>query len=98
MLDVAIPIVLVNKVTELVAIQKLYQLSEGDGTCRYPKTLSIERRRILICSYAAICFDCKDTNSNRRTLKIACKRLNFNYFKDQLVHFNGTVVLMFIYI
>jgi hypothetical protein len=28
MLDVAIPIVLVNKVTELVAIQKLYQLSE----------------------------------------------------------------------
>ena len=28
LLDVAIPIVLVNKVTELVAIQKLYQLSE----------------------------------------------------------------------
>ena len=32
------------------------------------------------------------TNSNRRTLKSACKRLNFNYFKDRLVHFNGTVV------
>ena len=29
---------------------------------------------------------------NRRTLKIACKRLNFNYFKERLVHFNGTVV------
>ena len=28
MLDVAVPIVLVNKVMELVAIQKLYQLSE----------------------------------------------------------------------
>jgi hypothetical protein len=28
MLDIVIPIVLVNKVTELVAIQKLYQLSE----------------------------------------------------------------------
>ena len=54
--------------------------------------LSIERRRILICSYAARCFDCKDTNSNRRTLEIACKRLSFNYFKDRLVHFNGTVV------
>ena len=38
-------------------------------------------------------FDCKDTNSNRRTLKSACKRLNFNYFKDRLVHFNGTVVI-----
>jgi hypothetical protein len=44
-------------------------------------------------SYAAICFDCKDTNSNRRTLNNACKRLNFNYFKDRLAHFNGTVVL-----
>jgi hypothetical protein len=66
---------------------------QGDGTYRYPKTLSIERRRILICSYAAICFDCKDTDSNRRALKIACKRLNFNHFKERLVHFNGTVVI-----
>ena len=39
-----------------------------------------------------MCFDCKDTNSNRRTLKSARKRLNFNYFKERLVHFNGTVV------
>jgi len=40
-----------------------------------------------------MCFDCKDTNSNRRTLKSARKRLNFNYFKERLVHFNGTVVI-----
>ena len=42
-----------------------------------------------------MCFDCKDTNSNRRTLKSARKRLNFNYFKERLAHFNGTVVIKY---
>ena len=27
------------------------------------------------------------------SLKTACKRLYFNNFKEQLVHFNGTVVM-----
>jgi hypothetical protein len=32
------------------------------------------------------------TISSSLTLKIARKRLKFNYFKDRLAHFNGTVV------
>ncbi|MBQ9286608.1 MAG: hypothetical protein IJ209_10075, partial [Bacteroidaceae bacterium] len=35
---------------------------------------------------------CKITNSNRRALKTARKRLYFRDFKERLVHFNGTVV------
>ncbi|MBQ6079610.1 MAG: hypothetical protein IJK93_04950, partial [Muribaculaceae bacterium] len=38
-------------------------------------------------------FDRKNTNSNRRTFKKGCSRLNFNYFKERFVHFNGTVML-----
>ena len=46
----------------------------------------------LICSNAICCFDRKDKNSNRRTLRNTCKRQYFNYFKDRLIHFDGTVV------
>ena len=35
---------------------------------------------------------CKITNSNRRTWKITSNRLCFNYFKDRLARFYGTVV------
>jgi len=41
---------------------------------------------------AAFQFDCKSTNSNPCTLKTTRKRLYFSDFKEQLVHFNGTVV------
>ncbi|MBR0273739.1 MAG: hypothetical protein IJQ59_06590, partial [Bacteroidaceae bacterium] len=36
---------------------------------------------------------CKNTNSNRRALKTARKRLYFSDFKERLIHFNGTVVM-----
>ena len=36
---------------------------------------------------------CKITNSNRRTWKITSNRLCFNYFKDRLARFYGTVVI-----
>ncbi len=43
-------------------------------------------------TYAAKWFDYNDTDSNRRALKSAYKRLIINYFKVQLIHFNGTIV------
>ena len=51
-----------------------------------------EQKRICFDSYAICCFDHKDTKSNPLTRKTAYKRLNINYFKERLVHFNGTVV------
>ena len=39
-------------------------------------------------------FGCKVTNSSPLTLETAHKRLIFNDFKERLVHFNGTVVLV----
>ena len=36
---------------------------------------------------------CKITKTSSLTRKTACKRLYFNYFKERLVHFNGTVVI-----
>ena len=42
-----------------------------DGTGHSPETQPIERRRILICSYAVIHFDCKGTKSNPCTRKIS---------------------------
>ena len=40
--------------------------------------------------------DCKITNSNRRNLNLKPKRLYFNYFKDRFIHFNRTVVIIYI--
>jgi hypothetical protein len=55
-----------------------------------------EQKRICFDSYAICCFDRKDTKSNPLTRKTAHKRLNINYFKERLVHFNGTVVSLII--
>ena len=77
MLDITVPVILVNKATELVIIQKLYQLGE----------------HIFVFVHLAVnLFGCKITNSNRRALKATRKRLYFSDFKERLVHFNGTVV------
>lgn len=38
----------------------------------------------------------KDTKSNPLTRKTAHKRLNINHFKERLVYFNGTVVIIYI--
>lgn len=77
MLDITVPIILVNKATELVIVQKLYQLGEYI---------------FVFIHFAVNLFDCKITNSNRRALKTTRKRLYFSDFKERLVHFNGTVV------
>ena len=61
-------------------------------TCCCRGILSIGRKRICLCSSCSVIDNCKSTNSNRRTLEISCKRLYFNQIKEQLVHFNGTVV------
>ena len=53
-----------------------------------------EQKRICFDSYAIFCFDRKDTKSNPLTRKTAHKRLNINHFKERLVHFNGTVVIL----
>ena len=37
-------------------------------------------------------FGCKVTKSSPFHFKKPANRLNFNYFKERLVHFNGTVV------
>ena len=77
MLDITVPVILVNKATELVIIQKLYQLGE----------------HIFVFVHLAVnLFGCKITNSNRRALKATRKRLYFSDFKERLVHFNGTVM------
>ena len=39
----------------------------------------------------------KVTKSSPLTLQTARKRLYFSDFKEQLVHFNGTVVIYYIY-
>ena len=44
------------------------------------------------CSYHQIYLDGKSTKSNPFHFKNARKRLYFNYFKERLFHFNGTVV------
>ena len=78
MLDITVPVILVNKATELVVVKILYQL------CEY----------IFVFVHLAILLKgCKITNSNRRALKTARNRLYFSDFKERLVHFNGTVVL-----
>ena len=41
-----------------------------DGTGHRPDNQPIERRRIWVCSYAAIHFDCKYTKSNLSTRKL----------------------------
>ena len=58
LLDVTVPIVLVNKTAELVIVQKLYQLSEY----------------IFFFVHLVVNLsDCKITNSNRRALKTGRK-------------------------
>lgn len=61
-------------------------------TCYCREILSIGRKRICLCSLRSTIDNCKITNSNRRALGNSCKRLYFNYFKERLVHFYGTVV------
>ena len=77
MLDILVSIVLVNKTTELVIVQELYQL------CEYI---------FVFVHLLSLLKGCKITNSNRRALKTARKRLYFSDFKERLAHFNGTVV------
>lgn len=62
--------------TELILVQKLHELSEN----------------VFGLVHCSQIFDRKNTISNRRTLKKDCSRLNFNYFKERFVHFNGTVM------
>ena len=81
MLDITVPIILVNKAVELVIIQKLYQLGEYIFVFVHP---------------AVNLYDYKITNSNRRVLQTGRKRHYFSDFKERLVHFNGTVVIIFL--
>ena len=79
MLDITVTVILVNKTAELVIVQKLYQLSEY----------------IFVLVHLTVnLIGCKITISNRRAFKTACKRLYFSDFKERLVHFNGTVVVI----
>lgn len=55
--------------------------------------MPIVRKRICIGTYAVIDFDYKVTNSSPLTHKLTSKRLYFNYFKEQLDHFNGTAMI-----
>ena len=64
----------------------------------YPENLSTEQKRIDLDSLLSIILDCKDTKSKPLTTKFTHKRLYFNYFKERLVHFNGTVVIKIIII
>ena len=73
---ISVATVFIDEITELILIQKLHELSEN----------------VFGFVHCSQIFDCKNTNSNRRTIKNGCSRLNFNYFKERLVHFNGTVV------
>ena len=50
---------------------------------------SIWRKPIYPCLSCCIIDNFK---TNSRSLEIFCKRLYFNYFKERLVHFNGTIV------
>ena len=54
--------------------------------------MPIVRKRIYLGTYVVIDFDHKVTNSSPLTRKMTSKRLYFNYFKDRLVHFNGTAM------
>ena len=56
--------------------------------------MPIVRKRICIGTYAVIDFDYKVTNSSPLTHKLTSKRLYFNYFKEQLDHFNGTAMIL----
>lgn len=56
--------------------------------------MPIVRKRIYLGTYAVIDFDHKVTNSSPLTHKMTSKRLYFNYFKEQLDHFNGTAMLL----
>ena len=56
--------------------------------------MPIVRKRIYLGTYVVIDFDHKVTNSSPLTRKMTSKRLYFNYFKDRLVHFNGTAMIM----
>lgn len=58
--------------------------------------MPIVRKRIYLGTYVVIDFDHKVTNSSPLTRKMTSKRLYFNYFKDRLVHFNGTAMINFI--
>ena len=55
--------------------------------------MPIVRKRIYLGTYVVIDFDHKVTNSSPLTRKMTSKRLYFNYFKDRLVHFNGTAMM-----
>ena len=54
--------------------------------------MPIVRKRIYLGTYAVIDFGYKVTNSSPLTHKLTSKRLYFNYFKEQLDHFNGTAM------
>ena len=56
--------------------------------------MPIVRKRIYLGTYAVIDFDHKVTNSSPLTHKSTSKRLYFNYFKEQLDHFNGTAMML----
>ena len=58
--------------------------------------MPIVRKRIYLGTYVVIDFDHKVTNSSPLTRKMTSKRLYFNYFKDRLVHFNGTAMFSFL--
>ena len=57
--------------------------------------MPIVRKRIYLGTYVVIDFDHKVTNSSPLTRKMTSKRLYFNYFKDRLVHFNGTAMISY---
>lgn len=57
--------------------------------------MPIVRKRIYLGTYVVIDFDHKVTNSSPLTRKMTSKRLYFNYFKDRLVHFNGTAMVRY---
>ncbi len=76
MFNITIFIILVNKTTEFVIVQKLYQL------CEY----------ICLYSFVIILKDYKIKNSNRHALNTVYKKLYFSDLKEQLAYFNGIVL------
>lgn len=60
--------------------------------------MPIVRKRIYLGTYAVIDFDYKVTKSSPLTHKLTSKRLYFNYFKEQVGHFNGAAMKVDIYI
>jgi hypothetical protein len=78
--DILVTIILADKIVEAIPIKECRQQNEYE--------LVLEHMQSMIIG-------CKITKSSPLTRKNARKRLYFNYFKERLVHFKGTILLAF---